>query len=289
MKKIKNILYVFSKLVPTPIYLKFIYRIKLGKKLDLKEPETFNEKIQWLKIHNRDSRYIKMVDKYEVKKYVTSIIGEEYIIPTIGIYKKFEDINFKELPKQFVLKCTHDSGGIVICKDKELFDKKGAKKKIEGHLKINYYYLGREWPYKNVKPRIIIEKYMEDESKNELKDYKIFCFNGKAKYIQVDYNRFNGHRRNIYDTKWNLTNIQYNYPFNKDKKIEKPTKLELMLELAEKLAKDIPFVRVDFYSIIDKIFFGEITFYPEAGFGKFIPESWNRKMGECIDITNIRD
>ena len=163
--------------IPDSIVLKCIYRSELNKKLNLNNPKTFNEKLQWLKLYDRKDIYTTMVDKYEAKKYVAGIIGEEYIIPTIGIYNSFDEIDFDKLPKRFVMKCTHDSGGIIICKDKSNFNKVLAKKKIEKSLKKNYYYGGREWPYKNVKPRIIIEEYMEDKKHHELRDYKIFCFN----------------------------------------------------------------------------------------------------------------
>lgn len=266
------------------LFVKLAYEYQCEQKIDLDNPKTFNEKIQWLKLYDRKPEYTKMVDKYEVKKYVSDIIGEQYVIPTLGIYNKFEDINFNELPNQFVLKCTHDSGGIVICKDKNEFDIKEARKRINKSLKRNYYKIWREWPYKNVKRRILAEKYMVDESGTELKDYKIFCFNGKAKYIQVDFDRFDAHKRNIYDINWNLTNMRTIYPMDKNKKIEKPKKLELMLELANELAKDKKFVRIDFYSIIQNIFFGEITFYPGAGLEEFIPKEYNKKLGDLIEL-----
>ena len=263
-------------------YLKVKYRYKTGKELNLDNPTTFNEKMQWLKIHDRNPEYIKMVDKYEVKKYVSDMIGEEYIIPTLGVYDKFDEINFEKLPNQFVIKCTHDSGGIVICKDKTQLDIKATKNKINECLKKNYYYNAREWVYKDIKPRIIVEKYMEDESKKELKDYKFFCFNGEAKYIQVDFDRFTNHKRNIYDTNWNLTDIQILYPRHENIKIDRPQKLELMLELAGKLARGKKFVRVDFYSIIQNVYFGELTFYPGAGMEKFTPEKYDKLWGDLL-------
>ncbi len=265
-------------------YLKMLYKVILGQKLNLKNPQTFNEKLQWLKLHDRNPEYTKMVDKYEAKKYVASKIGEEYIIPTLGVYDKFDDIDFNKLPNQFVIKCTHDSGGLVICKDKNKLDIKKARKKINKCLKRNFYWIGREWPYKNVKPRIIIEQYMTDESKVELKDYKIFNFNGKAKIIQVDYNRFVEHKRNLYDTDWNYIEAAIEYPTDKNVKINKPKSIEKMLELAEVLSKEIPHVRTDFYCIEDKIYFGELTFYHEGGFGKFSPEEFDRELGEWLKL-----
>ena len=265
-------------------YLKLLYKATLKKDLDLENPKTFNEKLQWLKIHDRNPEYTKMVDKYEAKKYVASLIDEEYIIPTIGVYEKFDDIDFDKLPNQFVMKCTHDSGGLVICKDKKTLDIKKARKKINKCLKRNFYYFGREWPYKNVKPRIIIEKYMTDESNEELKDYKVYNFNGEPRVIQVDYNRFVAHKRNLYDKDWKYIEAAIQYPSNSNIKIKKPQNLKKMLELSKKLSKDIPHVRCDFYSIEDKIYFGELTFYSESGFGKFKPENFEKEMGEWIEI-----
>ena len=164
-------------------YLKILFKRKMKKNLNLKEPLTFNEKLQWLKLYDRNAEYIKMVDKYDAKKYVSDIIGSEYIIPTLGIYSKFEEINFAELPERFVIKCTHDSGGVIICKDKENFDTESARKKINKLLKKNFFYAGREWPYKEIQPRIIVEKYMSDNINDDLIDYKFLCFNGKVKYI----------------------------------------------------------------------------------------------------------
>ena len=265
-------------------FLKMKYRLCLRKKLDLKDPKTFNEKLQWLKLYDRKPIYTTMVDKYEAKKYVASIIGEEYIIPTLGVYNHFDEIDFEKLPNQFVIKCTHDSGGVVIVKDKKELDIEETKKKIEKSLKKNYFYSGREWPYKNVKPRIIIEKYMVDESQKELKDYKVFNFDGKAKIIQVDFDRFIEHKRNLYDTDWNYIEAVIQYPTDKNVKINKPKNLNKMLELAEKLSKDIPHVRTDFYSIDDKIYFGELTFYHGSGYEKFIPEEFGEELGSWIKL-----
>ncbi len=278
----KNIFWFLSD----KTYLKMKYRLVVGKKLNLKNPKTFNEKLQWLKLYDRKPIYTTMVDKYEAKKYVASIIGEEYIIPTLGVYNHFDEIDFDKLPNQFVIKCTHDSGGIVIVKDKKELNIEEAKKKIEKCLKRNYFYSGREWSYKNIKPRIIIEKYMVDESQKELKDYKIFTFDGKAKIIEVDFDRFIEHKRNLYDTDWKYIEAIIKYPTDKNVKINKPKSLNKMLELAEKLSKDIPHVRTDFYSIDDKIYFGELTFYHESGYGKFVPEEFGEELGSWIKLPH---
>ena len=267
-------------------FLKRKFRCALGYDLDLEHPKTFNEKLQWLKLHDRDPEYTTMVDKYAAKKWVADRIGEEHIIPTLGVWEHFDDIDFDTLPEQFVLKCTHDSGGIVIVKDKSKFDKASAKKKIEKCLKRNFYWSGREWPYKNVPPQIIAEKYMTDESGVELKDYKIFNFDGEPKLIQVDYDRFVEHKRNLYSTDWQYIEAAIQYPTDPNHEISRPKQLEKMLELAGILAEGIPHVRTDFYCIDDRIYFGELTFYHEAGFGKFTPESFDEEMGKWIKLPS---
>lgn len=268
-------------------FLKLRYKNRIGKKLDLNNPKTFNEKLQWLKLYDRNPEYTKMVDKYEVKKYVADIVGEEYIIPTIGVYEKFEDINFDELPKQFVMKCTHDSGSTIVCKNKDEFDIESAKDKIEKGLKQNFFYLAREWPYKNVKPRIIIEKYMVDESETELKDYKLFCFEGETKVILVCSDRTSKLKETFYDSEWNLIDlIEGNHP--REENIEKPFNLQKMKKIAGMLAKNIPFVRVDFYEINSKVYFGELTFYPRGGYEEFSPEEYDRILGDMISLPKKR-
>lgn len=277
--------HVFLKL-KDDTYLKIYYRYIFNSKLNLDNPQTFNEKLQWLKLYDRKNIYTTMVDKYEVKKYVTNIIGEEYIIPTIGIYDKFDDIDFNKLPKQFVMKCTHDSGGLVIVKDKIKLDIEKAKIKLEKSLNKNYYYNGREWPYKNVKPRIIIEKYMEDSSTTQLNDYKIMCFNGEPKCSFVCTDRDNkelGLAVTFFDLEWNKMPFERHYR-SSNKKIERPVNYNKMLELSKKLSKDIPFVRVDWYEINGKLYFGELTFYPGSGFEEFTPEEWDYKLGEMIKL-----
>ena len=271
-------------LIDDRTYLKIVYRVKMGKKLNLKNPQTFNEKLQWLKLNDRKNIYTTMVDKYEAKKYVKNIIGEQYIISTIGVYDKFDDIDFDKLPKQFVMKCTHDSGGLVICKDKAKLNIEEAKKKINKCLKRNFYYLGREWPYKNVKPRIIIEKYMEDESGYQLKDYKIFCFDGVPKLIMVDSDRFADHSRNVYDEKWKKIDMNINFP-SCDTEFEKPKCLKEMLEISKKLSEGTCFLRTDFYVINNKIYFGELTLFPGSGFQVITPISWQKKLGDLIVIN----
>lgn len=275
------------KLLPDYIFLQIKYRYKFNKKLDLKKPQTFNEKLQWLKLYDRNPEYTKMVDKYEAKKYVANIIGEEYIIPTLGVYDKFEDINFATLPNQFVIKCTHDSGGLIICKDKTKLNIKEARKKINKSLKRNYFYTGREWPYKNVKPRIIAEQYMVDESGTELKDYKFFCFNGEPKLLFVAKDRPYATKFNYYDMDFKKLPFKQHYK-NFNDYIEKPKGFEKMIELSRKLSKDIPHVRVDFYDINGKVYFGELTFYHLSGFEKFEPNEWDKKLGDMLELPRER-
>lgn len=267
-------------------YLKFMYKLKLNKKLDLDNPQTFNEKLNWLKIYDRNPSYTNMVDKYEAKKYVSNIIGNEYIIPTINVWDKFEDIDFDKLPNQFVLKCTHDSGGLVICKNKESFNIKEAKKKIEKCMKRNYFYMWREWPYKDVKPRIIAEKYMVDESGVELKDYKFFCFNGKPEILFVATDRPFSTKFNFYDLDFKKLPFKQHYE-NFDKKIQKPKGFNKMIELSKKLSENIPYVRVDFYDINGKVYFGELTLYHFSGLEPFEPSEWDAKLGDFIDLSLV--
>lgn len=274
----------FFKWIPDEKYITIKYKLEMNQKLNLKEPKTFNEKLQWIKLYDRKPEYTKMVDKYEAKKYVADIIGEEYIIPTLGVWDKFEDIDFTKLPNQFVLKPTHASGNVFICKNKDEIDYKKLKKTVQKWLKRNYYLVHREWPYKNVKPRIIAEQYMVDESGTELKDYKIFNFNGIPQFIQVDFNRFKGHQRKLYSTDWKELDFNLVYSINKNVKISKPEKLKEILKLAKKLSINHSFIRTDFYVINDKIYFGELTFFPEAGFGKFIPEEWDEKLGNILEL-----
>lgn len=277
--------YAYMHLIPEEWYLRRRFKRELGYSLDLDTPRTFNEKLQWLKLHDRNPQYARMVDKYEAKKYVAELIGEEYIIPTLGVWNHFDEIDFEKLPEQFVLKCTHDSGSIAICKDKKTFDKKVARKKIEQGLRYNYFYAGGfEWPYKNVKPRIIAEKYMVDESRMELKDYKIHNFNGKPKFIEVDYDRFREHKQIFYSTDWEKLEYARSYAIEKGREIERPQALEEMLVLAKKLAKGHNYLRTDFYSIEEELYFGEMTFYPAAGFGPWYPQDIDEKLGECLNI-----
>lgn len=267
------------------LYLRILYRYKMKKKLNLDNPVTYNEKLQWLKLYDRRDEYTKMVDKYEVKNYVKEVIGKEYIIPTLGVWDKFEDIEFEKLPNQFVLKCTHDSGGLVICKDKSKLDIDAARKKINHCLRRNYYLNTREWPYKNVKPRIIAEKYMVDESGSELKDYKFFCFDGEPKSLFIATDRGIDTRFDFYDMSFKHLDFINGYK-NSTKEIKCPDGFEKMKELSVKLSKDLPQARIDFYDINGKVYFGEITFFHWSGLKAFEPEEWDYTFGSWIKLPN---
>jgi len=286
--KCQRIIYKLAKLnvfnfLSDERYLKMCHFLFLSKKLDLEKPVGFNDKIQWLKLNDRKEEYTKLVDKVTVRQYISKYFGEKYLIPIYGIYENFDDINFNELPQQFVLKCNHDSGGVIICKDKSRFDILKAKKKINKILKRNYYLIGREYPYKNVKPKILIEKYMTNSENKELMDYKLFCFNGKVKMILVCSNRSVNLNKTFFDTDWNFIDlIEGNHP--NDKLIKKPKHLSEMIEMAEKIAINKKFVRVDFYEIDEKMYFGEITFYPNSGYEVFEPKDYELKLGELIEL-----
>ena len=270
-------------------YLKILYKLRTGQKLNLDDPQTFNEKLQWLKLHDRRPEYTTMVDKYAVKKYVADKIGKQYIIPTLGAWDKFDDIDFDKLPDQFVLKCTHDSGGLVICRDKSKLDIKAAKKKLNRCLKHNYYWGNREWCYKNVKPRIIAEKYMEEKGKAVPEDYKIYCMNGEPKYIVVFHNRFDSSKplsETVYDTNWQPQHISLDEHFAVSEEITlKPECLDEILDITKALCADIPQVRVDFYIIENRIYFGEITLYTASGFQKMIPENMDIRLGQMLQLS----
>lgn len=267
-------------------YLKMLWRLKFHKSLNLDNPQTFNEKLQWLKIHDRKPIYTTMADKYAVKKYVADKIGGKYIIPTLGVWESFEDINFDILPNQFVLKCTHDSGGIIIVKDKNNFDKKSTRKLLERNLIRNFYYCGREWPYKNVPPRIIAEKYMEDSQDKELRDYKFDCFDGKVHALLLVTNRHGKGKMyfDYFDSEFSHLNLTNHWHSNAPVTPRKPYSFDTMIELAKILSTGIPHVRVDFYEMNGRVYFGEMTFYDNSGFLKIHPDDWEIEWGNLIRL-----
>ncbi len=277
----------FLNFVPDKIYLKIAYKLSLKKKLNLKNPQTFNEKLQWLKLYDRKPEYTKMVDKYEVREYIASKIGEEYLIPLVGgPWNSFDEIDFDKLPDQFVLKTTHDSGGVVICRNKSEFDKQKARTLLTKSLKYSFFWRGREWPYKNCKPRIIAEKYMEDEKTAELRDYKFFSFDGEVKTLFIATDR----QKVDEDTKFDFFDMDYNHldfrNGHPNAKIypEKPKTFDEMKRIAAVLSEGIPQVRVDLYEVNGKIYFGEMTFFHWSGFVPFEPEEWDKNFGDWIKL-----
>lgn len=271
--------------LPDEIYLQLKFYDAFGRFMDFSNPKTFNEKLQWLKVYNHKPEYTQMVDKYAVKQYVSKKIGNKYIIPTLGVWETFDDIDFDKLPNQFVLKCTHDSGGLVICKDKAKLDIKSAKKKIDTCLKNNYFYMGREWPYKNVKPRIIAEQYLSnDDQHDELSDYKVLCFNGVPKLVEIHKGRFSVHHtQDFYDTEWKKTKFEQPDDPLSDEIMDKPVFAEEMFKLTSILAAGIPHVRVDWYYTRGKLLFGEITFFDGSGFFPFI-DNQDEILGNWIKL-----
>lgn len=274
------------KLIPDKLFLSVKYRLKFGRNINWKNPTTYNEKLQWLKLYNRKPEYTVMVDKYLAREYIKEKIGEEYLIPLLGVWDNPDDIDFDKLPDRFVIKCNHNSGtGMYICKDKSKMDAEMVRSGLRRGLKQDYYRGDREWPYKNVPRKIIAEKYMEDSTTGELRDFKFFCFNGEPKMILVCAERFaNGLRENFYDTDWNLLPVNRPNNPNTDYEIKKPETFDKMLELANVLAEGIPFSRIDFYEVNGQVYFGEITFFPASGFERFVPEEWDRRLGDWITL-----
>lgn len=283
--KIKTILRYISRIIPDPLYLRIKFYMRTRRHLNLKNPDTYTEKLQWLKIHDRKPIYTTLVDKYGVKKFVADRLGEEHVIPLIGVWDRVEDIPYDKLPNKFVLKCTHDSGGLQICKDKSKFDFILAKKKICEVLKENYYWASREWPYKNVKPRIIAEKYMEDAKTGETRDYKFFTFNGEPKVMYIATGRGTGETYgDFFDMDFNhldLTIDHRNAPICP----EKPDCFEEMKKAATILAQGISQVRVDFYVIDGQYYFGEMTFFHCGGFEDLKPARWNKTFGDWVSLN----
>ena len=271
----------FTKISDKNFY-RIMYFMRTWKFLNLKKPRTFNEKIQYLKLHDRNHEYTKLVDKFEVRNIVKKKLGPDILVPIYGVFSNFNEINFEKLPNSFVIKCTHDSGSYIIVENKNSLDLKKTKKYINNKLSKNYFQKGREWPYKNVKPRIIVEKLLKTE--NDLNDYKVFCFNGQPKFIQVDFDRFKNHKRNIYDFNWKLLDIFIEYPNDFSKKIEKPLLLDQIYKCSIELSKNLIFSRIDFYISDSKLFFGEITLHHGSGYELIRPEQYNLKFGNWIKL-----
>ncbi|MCD9546746.1 glycosyl transferase [Photobacterium carnosum] len=265
-------------------YLKIVYFLWRREKINFSNPQTFSEKIQWLKVNNRNLEMSTLVDKYEVREYIKKSIGEEYLVPLVGCYEHFDQIDFDKLPERFVLKTTHGSSQNLICKNKNNIDKNQAKKNFDKWLTISLYKIFREWAYKYAKPRIICEEFLGDDE-NVPTDYKFYCFNGKPKFIQVNVERFtDNHTETYYDLTWNRMDFYYGVDgFNGE--IEKPENFDKMLEIVNLLSKKHKFVRVDLYNLSGKIYFGELTFYPASGLEIMKPEKLESIFGDYIDIS----
>ena len=267
-------------------YLPKMFLKRMGYELNLENPKTYSEKLQWMKLYDHNPLYTTLVDKYEVKQYISEKIGSQYVIPTIGVWDTVDDIDFDQLPNQFVLKSTHDSGGLVICKDKRIFDIKKAKRVLKKSLKRNFYYMGFEWPYKNVKPRIIAEQYMEDTTTKELRDYKFFCFDGVVKALFIATER----QKEGEDVKFDFFDSDFNHlPFKQGHENaieipEKPICFDEMKRLACTLSKELPQVRVDFYEVDGKVYFGEMTFFHHGGWTPFEPKDWDYTFGQWLTL-----
>lgn len=264
-------------------YLEKRYEICIGRKLDLEHPLDYTEKLQWLKLYDHNPKYTQMVDKYNVKQYVAECIGEEYVIPSLGVWSRFEEIDFEKLPDKFVLKCTHDSGSYVICKDKTTWNKKKAEKRINKYMNRDYFNCSREWPYKNVKPQIIAEPYLEDKRDGELRDYKFFTFSGEPKVLYIAQGRGKSEETvaDFYDMEFNHLPFTIDHDMAKDKP-HPPENFKLMQKLAAKLSEGTPQIRVDFYEVNGKVYFGELTFFHCSGLTDFHPQEWNRIFGDWL-------
>ncbi len=272
------------RFIPTKPYLKMVYKIKTGKKLNLKKPMGFNEKLNWLKIHEQNPEYTYLVDKIKVREYIKEKIGEDICFPLLGQWDKYEDIDFDALPNQFVLKCNHDSGSVKIVKDKSKIDHKEFAKFFKSRLKMNPYAIGREYPYKRVKPMIMAETYMVPDDAKDIEDYKFFCFNGKPEIMFIATDRSVDVKFDFFDMDFNHLDIVNIHP-QSGMQIKKPALFEEMKAMAAKLSAGMKFVRIDLYEIKGKIYFGEFTFFHGGGFWLFKPDEWEKKLGDWIDLS----
>lgn len=280
------------RLMPDKFYLSVLWKGVMGYEIDWKDPKTFNEKLQWLKLYDRKPEYTRMVDKYRAKQWVADKIGEQYVIPTLAVYNSVDEIDLDKLPDQFVLKCNHDSGGVVICKDKASFDLEAAKSKLNKCLRHNFYWDTREWPYKNIERCVFAELFLDPSpNAHELFDYKFYCFNGEPKlfYITSDKGGYLPTKEDFFDLNGNHLGVQDKQFLNNTVKTpDLPTRLDDMVRICRILAKDKAHLRVDFYEICGRVYCGELTFYENGGFCVFEPEEWNRRMGDWIILPEVK-
>lgn len=281
----KTLSYIFYSHLPKWSYkwaVSLWYTRMTGKKIDIDNPVTYNEKMQWQKLYDSTRQKAVLSDKYAVRQFVAEKIGEEYLVPLLGVYKSFDEIDFDTLPNQFVLKANHASGWNIIVKDKARFNKKDAAAKFKKWMGRDFSFsFGFQFHYKYIERRIVCEKYLENI--DGLDDYKFLCFNGKVHYIWKDMGRYNGHCRNLYDTSWNLLPVKYGYP-NTDYPVAPPENLQKMIEIAEVLSAGFPQLRVDLYEVDGRIYFGELTFTSTSGTKQFEPDDWDRKLGELFEV-----
>ena len=275
----------YAWLISDKLYLKCLFKKHMKAKLNLLNPITFSEKMQWLKLYDRNPQYTIMADKMAVKQYVADKIGDEFIIPTIGVYNTVEDVPFDKLPERYVIKCTHDSGSTFIYDKQFEFNLDKVKKKLETRLKTNFFWYGREWVYKDITPKIIVEEFIPDEQGNCPVDYKFFCFNGKMEVFKIDYNRFTKRAANYYDKECQFLEFgKVNSTPDPSIRLELPSNFQKMVEITEILSEGIPFLRVDLYSVKGNIYFGELTFYPSSGIEPFTGDG-DIIMGKMLDLT----
>lgn len=270
-----------AKILSDTTYIKWIYRLRIGKKFHIDNPVTFNEKMSWLKLNDHNPLYTTLADKYEVKAYVANKIGSQYVVENFGVYDKWSVIDFEKLPDQFVMKGTHDSGGAFVCRDKNNFNFEATRRRIEANLATNCYYKSREWPYKEIKPRIIIDKLLDDHTGSELRDYKFWCFNGKPTYMYCTVKAKEIYE-NFYDMDFNPVMIDHGFPRHQPE-FDKPAEFEEMKRLASKLSEGFPFIRIDFFDVEGHVYFGEFTFYD---WGATMPfgGDWDERLGALLEL-----
>lgn len=269
-------------------YAKFVYRHRFGKELNLDNPQTFNDKIQWLKLYHRKPEFSMMADKYRVRQFVAERIGEQHLVPLLGVWNDADDIDFDKLPQQFVLKCNHDQGSVIICQDKSSLNIPAVRKRLNKRLKHNHYCETREWPYKDIKPCIICEEYLSNHADTGLIDYKVMCFHGIPKLIQVHKGRFNRHTQDFYDLQWNRLEIIQDLPISNEI-MQKPVFLQEMLQFSEALSQGMPHIRIDWYYANERLYFSEATFYDASGFSGFVPEKWDVLLGSWLNLKELSE
>lgn len=284
---VKSVQFMAEKMlspIPDSLYLRLLYLVRTKNILHLKNPRTFNEKLQWLKLHDRNPEYTDLADKYEVRKYVDERIGGQYLIPLLGVWNAPEEIDFTMLPPKYVLKCTHDSGGVFVCDGTATVDYKHLMRFFKKRMKRNYYYSDREWPYKNIRPRIIAEENISSDDGADLRDYKFMCYEGRVKYIFTCSNRKKELYVDFFDTEWHHLPFERHYP-NSPERPPRPDCLDEMLQVAEALSEGLNFVRVDLYDAKGKVYFGELTFFPGSGIEEFTPRHWDEVLGRDLRLA----